>query len=61
MEKLSYQSAFDELQDIVQALQNNAIGIDALPAALQRASELIRFCREHLRLTESKVQDLLEE
>lgn len=61
MEKLSYESAFAELQGIVTALQDNAISIDALPAALERASELIRFCREHLRQTETQIQSLLED
>ncbi len=61
MEKLSYQSAYDELQGIVQAMQDNSIGIDELPATLERASLLIRFCREHLRNTESQIQNLLEE
>jgi exodeoxyribonuclease VII small subunit len=61
MEKLNYQSAYDELQAIVQAMQDNSISIDELPAALERASMLIRFCREHLRNTESQIQNLLEE
>lgn len=61
MDKPSYEAAFEELQRIVAALQDNTIGIDALPAALERASVLIRFCREHLRQTETSIQSLLDE
>jgi exodeoxyribonuclease VII small subunit len=57
---LTYETAFAELQQLVQALQSEAVGIDDLTARLARATELIRFCRERLRLTEEEVAKLME-
>jgi exodeoxyribonuclease VII small subunit len=56
--ELSYESAQTELQQIVQDLQNEAVGIDELTVKIARASELIRFCRERLRLTEEEIGKL---
>jgi len=57
-EQLNYESAQAELQQIVQDLQNEAVGIDELTAKIARAAELIRFCRERLRTTEEEIGKL---
>ena len=54
-ESLNYESAYAELQQIVTGLQGETIGIDDLAAKIERARELIRFCRERLRATETAV------
>ena len=54
-EEPSYQSAWTELQKIVNELQGGAIGIDELSSKIERAAELVRFCREKLRSTEEAV------
>ncbi len=56
--KLTYQSAYAELQQIMQEVQGETVGIDDLAAKIARASELIRFCRERLRMTEEEVKNL---
>lgn len=61
MKKMSYESAMEELQAIVQALQENAIGMDELPEKLRRAAELIHYCRERLRNAESQIQGLFQD
>lgn len=55
---MSYAAAMRELQDIVDALQDNALGIDQLSDRLQRAAELIHFCREKLRTTDEEIKGL---
>lgn len=55
---LTYESAYAELQQIMQQVQSETIGIDDLTAKIARASELIRFCRERLRMTEEEVKSL---
>lgn len=55
---LSYETAWAELQQIVSALQNGSIGIDDLSAQIERAAELVNFCRERLRETEAAVERL---
>lgn len=57
-EQLTYESAFAELQQIVRDLQDESVGIDELTAKIGRAAELIRFCREKLRLTEEEMAKL---
>lgn len=54
----TYESAYAELQQIVQALQREAVGIDELAEKIARAQELIRFCRDRLRMTEEAVGKL---
>jgi len=55
---LSYEAAWQELQTIVQALQEEIVGIDDLSQKINRANELIRFCREKLRQAESEIGKL---
>jgi exodeoxyribonuclease VII small subunit len=59
--ELSYEIALQELQKITQDLQEGQIPIDDLAGKLQRAAELIRFCREKLRQTESEIQGLFDD
>ena len=58
--KFTYESALLELQQIVADLQEEAIGMDDLSEKVNRAAELLQFCREKLRETEEKVQGLFE-
>lgn len=58
MKKMTYESALQELQTIVDALQENTLGVDELSSQLQRAAELVKFCREKLRTTEAEIKDL---
>ncbi|MFZ4475303.1 MAG: exodeoxyribonuclease VII small subunit [Saprospiraceae bacterium] len=57
--ELSYSSAYEELQQIVAALQNEQISIDELPAKIARATELVQFCKNQLRHTEEAVAGLM--
>ena len=57
-EETSYASALAELQQIVRDLQDEAVGIDELTVKIGRAAELIRFCREKLRITEEEMGKL---
>jgi exodeoxyribonuclease VII small subunit len=52
VEEPSYQTAWTELQKIVNDLQGGTVGIDDLSTKIERAAELVRFCRERLRSTE---------
>jgi exodeoxyribonuclease VII small subunit len=55
VEEPTYQSAWTELQKIVNDLQGGSVGIDELSNKIERAAELVRFCRERLRSTEDAV------
>jgi exodeoxyribonuclease VII small subunit len=60
-QKMSYEAALQELQEIVDLLQEEAIGIDTLSEKVKRAAELIRFCREKLRSTEEDVKNVMSD
>ncbi len=53
----SYEKAMQELQEIVDQLQEESIGIDELSAKVKRAADLIRFCKEKLRTTDSELKN----
>ena len=56
----SYEEALQELQQIVTQLQEDAISVDELSEKVQRAAELIAYCREKLRTTEENLEGLFE-
>lgn len=58
---MSYESAYEELQEILTALEEGEIGIDALSDKVKRASELLAFCKEKLRNTQAQVEGILDE
>lgn len=56
-----YDGAFEELKGILEALQQDEIGVDALAEKVKRAAELIAFCGDRLRKAEGEVQKVLDE
>ena len=58
---MKYSDAFDELQEIVSAMEEGQIGIDELAEKVKRATELIRICRLKLTSTEGDVQKILKD
>jgi exodeoxyribonuclease VII small subunit len=57
----SYAEAFDELQSIMSALQNEEISVDLLSSKVKRASELLKFCHAKLRDTEMEVGQVIKD
>lgn len=55
---MTYEAAFQELQQILAELQEGAVSIDQLAQKVVRADELVQFCRERLRQTEATIQQL---
>ena len=59
--KLTYEAAYEELEQILQALQEEDIGLDSMAKSLSRAKELIEFCREKLHAVEEELENLYDE
>ena len=59
--KQTYESAYEELQNILEAIQSENVSLDALATQLKRAKELIQFCKEKLRAVELELEDVFEE
>lgn len=56
-----YESAFEELKEIERALEQHTLPIEELSVKIERASELINYCKERLRTIESRMDDLFSE
>ena len=54
-----YAAALAELQKILDALEAPDVDVDALTAHVDRAAELLRFCRERLVAAETQVTKIV--
>lgn len=57
---ITYQSAIDELEQILNKMESNELEIDSLSDQVKRASELIAFCKNKLKKTEEDVEEILD-
>lgn len=58
---LSYEQAYAELTRILQLLQDQEISLEDMTKHLQRAKELILYCREKLNLTAKELEQVFAE
>lgn len=58
--KLTYETAFKELNTIVKDIESENVQLDELSKKIVRANELIAFCKEKLRLTEEEYQKAID-
>lgn len=56
-ESVTFDTAFAEIEQIVQQIENEAIPLDQLAEKVKRAKELISFCNEKLRNIEAELKD----
>ncbi|WP_234868269.1 exodeoxyribonuclease VII small subunit [Flavihumibacter fluminis] len=57
---LTYESAYAELQEIVTALENETISVDELALKVKRATQLVAFCQEKLKSTETELDKIIK-
>lgn len=60
MEQLTYERASIELEQLLEELKNDEVSVDELALKVERASQLITFCKEKLTATEQKVEGIIE-
>ena len=58
-DNLTYQQALEELENIVEALEDETIPVDELALKVKRASDLIEFCQAKLTETDAEVKKIL--
>ncbi len=56
--KMTYDSAYQELNQILEALQTEDNGLDNLSKKLKRAVELSEFCKNQLRSIEEDIEKI---
>ena len=60
-QKISYEEAYGELQQIAREIETETVSVDVLAQKVKRASELISFCQNKLRSTETEVNKIIEQ
>jgi exodeoxyribonuclease VII small subunit len=60
-EKLTYEQAIAELEEIVNEMESGDISVDELSEKIKRSSVLIKYCKQKLKTTEEDVAKILEE
>ena len=59
--KINYEEAFNELQEIVEEIEKGEISVDTLSEKVKRAALLIKICKTKLSSTEEDVNKILKE
>lgn len=60
-EKMTYQEAMTELENIISGIEEENISIDVLSSKVKRATELIKICKTKLYKTDEEIQKVLKE
>ena len=58
---LSYNMAIRELEEILKEIEESEVDIDLLSAKVERASVLLKLCREKISKAETRVVKILTE
>ena len=58
-ETLTYESAYKELAEIAEEIENESVSVDVLAEKVKRASMLISFCQSKLKSTEFEVNKII--
>ena len=56
----SYKEAVEELELILHSIESESADVDDLSAKVKRASQLLKFCSDKLKLTEKEVDKILK-
>jgi exodeoxyribonuclease VII small subunit len=57
----NYETALSELKTIVSKIENDSVSVDELTKKVERASELIKYCKTVLTKTETEVNSALDD
>ena len=58
---MTYQEAYDKLQEIISTLQNEEISIDEMKEHIIKAKTLVGLCQKKLRDIEADLNEVLED
>lgn len=59
-EKIKYEKAVTELEQIVGQMESGQLDLDALTTKLKRAQELIALCKDRLTKTDAEIRRILD-
>lgn len=58
---MTYREATQELEEILRAIENDAVDVDELTQKVQRSSQLIKLCKDKLRHAEKAIDQVFNE
>jgi exodeoxyribonuclease VII small subunit len=58
-EEMNYEEAMTQLEQIVEQIENNELGIDELTSKLKQAQRLLKMCKDKLTKTDKEIEKLL--
>ena len=60
-EKIKYEEAVSQLEQIVANLEEGGLNIDELSSELKKAQKLIMLCKQRLTKTDEEIQKILND
>lgn len=61
LDEIKYSEAVDELETLLEQIDSDEVDLDDLAVKVERASELIRVCRDKIEHTEMQVRTIIED
>ncbi|MCS7203047.1 MAG: exodeoxyribonuclease VII small subunit [Thermodesulfovibrio sp.] len=61
MENLNYSKAIKEIEEILRYIESQEVDVDILVEKVKRAAELIRFCKNKLKVAQHELHKTLIE
>ena len=58
--KFSYNESFEELTEIIEAINNGEVSIDDLQEKVKKARTLLKACQNKLRATEKEIDKIFD-
>jgi len=59
--QMTYNEAYQELQDIMAKMEADELDVDTLAGQVKRAAELIKYCKSKLHETETEITRIIED
>ncbi len=59
--EITYSTAIEEIESILQKIEDQDLDIDELAGQLKRVTTLIKTCKKKLHVAESEVEKILKE
>jgi len=60
-EEITYKEALHEIEESVNRIESEDVGVDELSTLVKRVSFLLKFCKEKLYSTEKEIDEILKQ
>ena len=60
IEKINYDTAVAEIEEILEKIEEENLGVDELAEKVKRVSQLLKICRDRLLASEEQINKILD-